>query len=359
MKKVLSILLTIFMFVSNTCVTLANENVEFYAYTTNTEGFDAYAKEELSTHIYTYYGYFDNTLKLGKGINVYGDVENPFVVYPIWKNNDIVATFNVVYYDGQYSGSYSTGNAEQLNYAKEISTFDHPIKLVKTDEEYMYVVNEVAYDMTSGYGKVLDDVNIPKLSTTKLTKIDATNTLEYTKMSNTRAATSWNLSWNPTEHFGNSVAYCYAYTLSPILRGLGYSSYTYTKIKNDIEARAGALRPGVSFSELCSYLTSQGFSYYSNSSGYLSGANVASWIYDARMYVMIGLTCLTASSTSKHFCAITGYTNNNGTYTYQVYDPQHNGTNGKCTMSSSTRTFTNSDGSQFKWDAGYITNFDK
>lgn len=63
--------------------------------------------------------------------------------------------------------------------------------------------------------------------------------------------------------------------------------------------------------------------------------------------------------TSKYFGLIAGYTNSSGTYTYQVYDPQHNGINGKCTMSSSTRKFTNSDGSQFSWDAGYLTNFQK
>lgn len=359
MKKLLSIILTMFMLVSNTCAVFANESAELYAYTTDTTGFDTYAQEDLSVHIYTYYGYIDDTLELGKGINVFGDVTYPMVVYPIWKNNDIVATFKVSFIDGQYSGSYSEGNVEQLNHAREIATVDKPVRLVKTANEFIYVVDGITYDLTSGTGKVLEGIDVSTTLSDNATTSNVANAIEYVKKVNSRAATSWYLSWNPTEHNGDSVIYCYAYSLSPILRGLGYSTYTVSKITTDIKNQTGSLQPGIAFSTLRTYLTNQGFTYQSSSTGYMSTTNVVSWIYDNRMYVMIGLSVLTESSTPKHFGVITGYSSSSGSYTYQVYDPQHNGINGKCTMSASTRKFTNSDGSQFSWDSGYVTNFQK
>lgn len=349
MKLILSIILSMFTLLSNSCLVLANEQSEFYAYTTNTTGFDAYAKEELSTHIYVYYGYADNTLKLGKGVKVLGK-EIPTVLYPVWKNDEIVAIFNVIYYDGQYSGSYSNGNVEQLNHAKEIATIDNPIKLVKTDEEFMYVIDDVAYDMTSGCGKVLSDVNTYTLSSEKLTRIDTATTLDYSQI-NTRAATSWNLPWNPSEHNGNSIIYCYAYSLSPILRSMGHSEYNVSKITNYFNNA-----PGVDFIPLRNYLDKQNFLCLSSSGGSMNATNVVNWIYNNKKHILTGLEVLTTSSTPKHFGTITGYSSIGGSYTYSIYDPQHNGINGKCTMSASTKTFTNSDGNTFIWNSGYITN---
>ena len=36
------------------------------------------------------------------------------VLYPIWLNQDIVATFRVININGVFSGLYSEGNVEQL-----------------------------------------------------------------------------------------------------------------------------------------------------------------------------------------------------------------------------------------------------
>ena len=350
MKKILSIILSMLMLLSNSCLVLANEKSELYAYTTNTGGFDAYAKEELSTHIYTYYGYIDNTLKLGQGIKVLGK-EIPTVLYPVWKNNEIVATFNVIYYGGQYSGSYSNGNVEQLNHAKEIATIDNPIKLVKTDEAFMYIIDDVAYDMTDGYGKVLSDVNAYILSSEKLTKIDTAATLEYSQI-NIRAAASWNLSWNPSEHNGNiDNKYIYAYCLSPVLRSLGESTYTVSKIKAGLNNAYI-----VNITQLRNYITNQGFLSQFSTSGSMDSTNVINWIYSNRKHIITGLGCVNNSSISNSYGVITGYSSTGSSYTYSIYHPQHNGVNGKCTMSASTKTFTNSDGNSFVWNAGYITN---
>ena len=51
---------------------------------------------------------------MGKGITVYGEVAHPMVLYPIWLNQDIVATFRVININGVFSGLYSEGNVEQL-----------------------------------------------------------------------------------------------------------------------------------------------------------------------------------------------------------------------------------------------------
>ena len=349
MKKIIMLLLTLLVIVTNPVVTFANDTTELYAYSANTEAFDAYAKEELGLHLYTYYGYQDNSLKLGKGIKVLGK-ETPTVLYPVWKNDKIVGTFNVVYYDGQYGGSYSSGNAEQLNHAKEVATQENPIKLVKTNEHFMYIIDGVAYDLSTGIGKVLSNVNVPSYSSEKLIKVNAASSLEYDRL-NTRAAANYTLSWNPTEHYGDSNIYCYAYALSPILKGLGYSSYTVNSIKSGLNNA-----PGVTFDALRNYLTNEGFLYQSSSSGSMDSTNVVNWIYNNRKHILVGLEVTTASSTPKHFGTIIGYTSSNGSYSYKIYDPQHNESNGVTTMPASNKTFTNSDGSTFVWNSGYITN---
>lgn len=79
MKKIFSVLLAVFMFVSNTCVVFANENVELYAYTTNTEGFDAYAKEKIGGFLYGHYEEINENLELGKGISIFNKFSKSFI----------------------------------------------------------------------------------------------------------------------------------------------------------------------------------------------------------------------------------------------------------------------------------------
>lgn len=179
---------------------------------------------------------------------------------------------------------------------------------------------------------------------------DTANKLEHIQV-NTRAAASWNLPWNPSEHYADSNIYCHAYALSPILRSMGYSQYTVQYI---IDAFDGA--PGKDITLLNPYLLEEGFNTDYSPTGSMDLTSVVNMIYYNRKHILVGLRVLTPSSTANHYGTITGYSSLNGNYTYMIYEPTHDGVNGKTTMPASSKTFTNSDGSTFVWDAGYITN---
>lgn len=113
-KYGIKLLLSVLIVLSFAVQISAEESPSLYVYASSTDGFDEYAKQKLSEHIFTYYGYENNDLELGKGITVYGEVAHPMVLYPIWLNQDIVATFRVININGVFSGLYSEGNVEQL-----------------------------------------------------------------------------------------------------------------------------------------------------------------------------------------------------------------------------------------------------
>lgn len=358
MKQLAKISIIISMLFTFVVPISAEESTTLYVYTTDTSEFDEYAKESLAVHIYTYYGYLDNSLKLGKGMYVFGYDEIPQVVYPIWKDDKIVATYKIIYHDNVFSGTYSDGNVEQLNYAISVATKENPVKLFRYENQFYYSIGNTIYSASNGVGKIVRGIDFDENSFEKATSINVNNKIEYDQIS-TRTTTSKYLYWTAPEHNPSSTFYCYAYCLSPILRCLGYTAYTYNKISNDIREQEGIPMAAVEIPILREYLTNQGFLYSSSTGGSMGTSTVEIWVKNNNMYIMMGLTCLNENSTMKHFSVITGYSNVNGTYTYQVYDPQHNGTGGILTMSASTKEFTNSDGSKFKWDAGYFTHFRK
>ena len=339
----------------------AIQNSAFYVYSSNTSEFDEYAQEKLDIHIYTFYGNVDNTLKLGKGIQVYGDISNPLVVYPIWKNNEIVATFKVVYSNGVFSGSYSEGNATQLNFAKDITTKNNPLKLFVYENQFLYSVGNTVYDATSGEGLIVSDVNIYELKLENETIIDVSNTLEYQNIKNSKAADSWNLYWTTPEHNPSNLYSCYAYCLSALLKCSGYSEYTVSEVKNRVaQANGSSIHlAAASLVNLKNFLDNEGFDYDASSSenGSLSSSQVVSIIYNNKKYILTGLYNTNGNATTpKHMGVITGYTLFYGEYTYNMYDPQDKSPGGKVTVDASTRTYTNSEGRTYVWNQGYVYN---
>lgn len=354
MKKILSLLLSAFMILSNTCVVFADENVELYAYTANTDEFDHYAQEEIANHLYTYYGY-NNDFELGQGIFVFGNTNNPLVIYPIWDNSQIIGTFKVAYINGQYSGSYSEGNVEQLNYAINLTSNNNPMKLFKTDEKLLYIINDVVYNAAQGIGLVEQDIDADLVSFEDGYIVNARTNLQYEQMKNARYTTNYELNWSFSGY--NPSAQCYAFALAGMLQNLGYTSYTKDTVARGICQLMGhtIILPSVDFRNVTNYLTDQGFTFLQMSTGYLSKVYVLTNIYDYRTYIMIGLSF--SGTDGNHFAVIYGY-NNSGS-TYKVYDPAVSANNGKCTMTASSRSYTHANGQQLVWDAGYITRVTK
>ena len=354
MKKGLKTLLSVFLVLSFIVPINAEQSSSLFVYTSSTEGFDECAEEELAVHIYTYYGYFDSSLKLGKGITLYGEVDYPMVVYPVWKNNEIVGTFKVFEDDGMFVGSYSEGNVEQLNYARNLATVNSPLILFRLNKKMYYVIGNAVYNAAEGIGKREEiDLSLVEIEAGYL--VDAASVSQYNSITVNRSAASWYLPWTSYTHDPEDDYRCYAYALSGMLRNLGYSRYTYRTVVDEISEQEGYTRidllnanPGV----IEIYLENQGFNAYVASSDSLANDVAKSYIYDHRQYIMAGLTFMGLDG--NHYGVITGYSTLNGANTYQIYEPQSTSINGLCTMNAVTKQFSNPTGTVFTWDAGYV-----
>ena len=107
----------------------------------------------------TFYGYANESWQLGKGIKVFGK-EIPAILYPVWKNDKVVGVFNVIYYQEQYSGSYSEGNSKQLSYAIGKTSEKYPLKLLKTENGFYYSIGSDIYSMTGTPGEKVNDFQL-------------------------------------------------------------------------------------------------------------------------------------------------------------------------------------------------------
>lgn len=164
MKKLMIILSVLILVFANGCANKGSMNADgLYAVTFNTSDYDECAKQDLAAHMLTFYEKeYENiqeSLKLGKGIFVFGK-DIPTVLYPVWQDGVIVGVFNVIYYDGQYSGSYSDGNSEQLSYAIGKTHQKSPLKLLKTESGFYYAIGNDVYSMTGNPGETVNDISV-------------------------------------------------------------------------------------------------------------------------------------------------------------------------------------------------------
>ena len=354
MKRILSIILAVFMAISNTCVVFANEEVEFYAYTSDTSEFDEYAIDKFSSFLYGHYGYIDNTIELGKGITIFGETTYPTVLYPVWKDDNIIATFNVVNVNDLYSGTYTEELADVLNQFISYSSLETPIMLIN-DNHLFFKVGDDIYD---GLMNIVDDLSVHDTNNVQIQK-DITNVKEninFQTLTIPRAPTSYNNGWSVYQNDSTQQYWCYAYCLYNIFRNLGITDYTLNEIKSGIYPYIlGTTDPWY----IDDFLSAEGFYYYYRSSGYLSYSDIQSIIYLNDNYIMIGLT--NQGEGYDHYMVLYGYSNISGIVTYSVWDPQSSG-NGRLTLDANTRliTVTRTSGTiTFKWDGGYFGKFEK
>lgn len=349
MKKIFSVLLAVFMIVSNTCVVFANENVELYAYTTDTEGFDAYATEKIGAFLYGHYEQINENLEIGKGILIINNNDYPKVLYPVWNNNEIKGTFIVVNVDGEYSGTYSEMYANQLNELIPLTSEAQPLKLV-SDNGFYALVGEVVYSINQLVEK---SNNVISIDTTleNLHIINSFEKMPFNQPIVPRYPTSKYLSWTRYTSlqpaYDESDGYCAAYCLYNIFRNKGITTHTFSNVK------AGVPNYGITMNYLKSYLTNNGYSYTA-SSGYLDINGVIGAVYSYNSYVLM-LTCRVDYNDELgyfgHAMVLTGYSTVGNTY--RVWDPVYSDMK---TMDANTRKVTTAEGFTFRWSGGYVYN---
>lgn len=158
MKRFISIILSVFMIISNTCLVSANENLNFYTISINTESYDAYVYEKIGGFLYGHYGEVNESLKVGRGISIFNENDFPKVLYPVWNGNKIKGTFVVVNVEDEFSGTYSEMYVEQLNNLISLTSLDNPLKLIADNGLYAMIDNNV-YDMNQSLTLVEKEIS--------------------------------------------------------------------------------------------------------------------------------------------------------------------------------------------------------
>lgn len=183
----------IMSFFSNLSSVFAQNNTTFYAYSNDIYEFDDYAQQKVNLFMYSYYGYIDDSLELGKGVIIINDNGYQQVLYPVWKNNEIVAKFIVVKVGDELSGTFSTTLVEQLNSLIDLTSEKYPMLLLGKDCLYAKI-GEQLYNLNNKNAKcdveILGEVNLDIMDV-----VDISERMEYDKTSNMRSTTSKTLTW--------------------------------------------------------------------------------------------------------------------------------------------------------------------
>lgn len=126
-----------------------NIEAELYAFTPKTTQADEYAIENFAQHTYIYYGYIDDSLELGKGIFVSTPKDSyPLVTYPVFRNNEIIAFYDINLINNQYYGNYEEDvERNPINDAIGNTDSENPIRLFRTDNGVYYSLGNKIYIM--------------------------------------------------------------------------------------------------------------------------------------------------------------------------------------------------------------------
>ena len=352
MKKILCLLISLFILSLNHGVVFAKNSEELYAFTLqDTSGYDEYASSRFAEFTYTNYGYIDSTLELGNGIYINSNDDYPKLLYPVWRNNEIIGSFIVVNVDNIYSGTYSELYANRLNAIRKMTDEKTPLKLVVDDSIYAYV--------QGNYYSLLDESVVDSINSFAEAKefykvINSKDKIQYNITNNSRYLANYSLPWTIySTQPGYDDDHCAHYCLYNIFRNMGINSISLSSIFNDLP-----VFNGVRLENTCNYLSSKGFTYNSNSSslGFSSVSNALSSggyinIVTARQieanqnffrHGMVLFGCSTVQSSGNQY--------------YKVWDPTSNTT---FTMDAYTRIVVINTAYTFAWNSGTIYNISR
>lgn len=323
----------------------ASENLSssLYAYSNEDDGFEIYAKENVNIFMLSHYAdtEFDD-IELGKGITIFNQREDKKMLFPMWKGDEVVATFVVGEEDGEYFSVYSEAYVGQLNYLFK-NTGSNPIYLFSNDNGIYAIINDRWYDLNKNGGDYFYSV-IATIDKENIPIINAKEKLTFNPYIQTRIPTSYSKSFNI--YHRQMGAYCYSYALGNILMNMGYISYTPEDIQGYMNYAEGASK-----SDLSNYLNSKGLSCNYNNYGYLSFDDVMSLIYNNNSYIYIGAK--SNNRNASHAFVIYGYFNNGTTQLYNFWNPWYSY---KQTMSAGNRITETETSETFTWNNGNLYN---
>ena len=172
---------------------ITNNSVHLYAYSHNDmSAQENYATAKLGFFMYCYgHGHEGGDLLLGCGISINDPKDYEEVLFPIWKDDEIVATFLVTTLEeGICQGSYSEIYTEQLNAIKNVATQETPLSLIVLDDTFYAVICDQWYDLNGDPGEY---ITINDRTITSITVVDARDSLTYIEYQQPRTPTSYTL----------------------------------------------------------------------------------------------------------------------------------------------------------------------
>ena len=343
-KKCLSVLIAVLViFGAMAPVQAANGNdCTLYAYSCDVSTQEEYAASVVSQFIYShgYEGEVSN-LELGKGIIINDEEEIEKVLFPIWEDNTIVATFLVSFDGDACYGSFSEIYAQQLNALQNVATVNSPLVLVVQNDTIYAVISTKWYDLNGGMGEYVIGEEYGVLG---LQPINARNAVVYDEYIQPRIPTAYAKTF--TIYQTQSTYYCYAYALGNMLMNMGYTSYTPANIISYMNSATGATQP-----QMASYLESKGLSCTYSRSGYLSFSAVQNILYNGNGYIYMNASNNDANTA--HIFVLIGYANTGSEQLYTIWNPWYTY---KQTISASTRYIPTESTKSYTWDNGYLYN---
>ena len=344
MKKMLKAIITIIvvglLFPINA---FAEDDKSLYAYTNYDVEIENYAKEKVTTYMNSHYDNRNvNNLELGEGIKIFTTNNENKILYPIWENDTIVATFIVGKESEQFYAVYSEAYIDQLNFLSTISSISSPIYIVANENGIFGVIDDKWYNLNENIGNYEYEEEYFLNDKLLINSFEKVEVIPYIQ---TRIPTSYSKSFTIYQSQG-SGSYCYSYALGNILMNMGYSSYTPANIQAYMNYSSGASK-----SDLSNYLNSKGLTCNYGEYGYLSFNDVMTLIYNSNSYIYIGAR--SNNRNVSHAFVIYGYFNNGSTQLYNFWNPWYNY---KQTMSAGNRIIETGSSETFTWNNGYLYN---
>lgn len=349
-RKAVSIVIAIILLMNLTTVVWAvdESSVNLYALSSANTAAQTYAVNKVSVFAYAS-GYAGNMedLKLGTGITIYDPDDVDKVLFPVWENDEIIATFLVTVIDeGTCSGSYSAAYALQLNAIKRLTSQANPLSLVVIDDGFFGVIGNQWYDLNGTAGQ-----GVAKVLTlsTFTSVINAHDSVCYSVYMQPRITNRYVLPFTPSgTQTSVEGGVCYAYAMSAILQNMGFYKYTPQTIST-VLGDAGATK-----SQLAGYLSAEGFCCTYSDIGYMPLNDVKNRIYHQHDYIYISAKA--DDNSGYHAMVLFGYFDDGANALYYIWNPWYTYTQ---VIDATTRNIPTENTVSFDWNHGYIYNIYK
>ena len=344
MKKVITFILCLFLSLTAFVSPIVAEETDFYVYNDNNaeheekaiKGFidmfpySSEAETDLSNH----------DVFLGKGIAIIDDNDYPKSLYPVWIDNQIVATVLVHQEkDGLINMFYTHYYVDALNYLKQYTSKEYPLLIAYVNGKVCGLIGDIIYDLNEN--KFIDDEdNIRIQENMSCSVVNAKAAISIADKQFSTEETIVKKEFKPVKYQQESF-YCLAYATYNMLYNLGYKNYNIDDVKQPLIYYMGGGAPSV----MKNWLINQGFTAYGTNSGHLTVSQIKSVLLNNHSYLGISAS----NSELAHAFVIFGVADNNIILYWDVVSPDIDATE----VGSTYTTFTGPNGS-FVWNNGYF-----